>query len=815
MDSIALLSRITLVNDKFTLYFHDGHVLSHIVLNKSNEKIDFYNSKIIVTLLFKNFNIDLLLDKQPFDYNNIHHRKLIFVSYLFKDNILQELFPLNLTMLKNLIKTRNEDLLNIFKYLISSSLNQNDPFTLEMIIDDMPEELIDMLGSIETNKLAPTRKRQLSQELENNIEDDDINELIETSSDSDNNSTDNSVYTTPKQYQRKVRKLNANEVAIENMEPPKTFLPYPQINTKETKTGKLIAMFPTYFNSMELLKNTKIHLFFIPEEMENEHQRTLPNYELKPNINCIEFVMSVKEMQQVFGKIEDSKSLKTIAFNKDSIIDFQLMKIAYKNNLYSAIWKLKRFRVNTKKKVKKTNSRKNASFLNNVISNFVPSSDPDNAANVNSYNGKPSSPQSDPILQFSGLVLKPGETKYFQLYCILLACSDESHSFLKLTVTDFTKNTMIQQKYLIDKFLIDYNNKIDDNEGIRLIMYPNVFKPFNEKVKKLYNKEIKDMFIGTSKNLSDKGILCKMTIKANLYSDKLNAIVRECEPIPVDEFTSLTDHEKFYVEKLYSNTFPRITHYSQRFVLDYYKICFPFEWNNLKLVLTLPVKKNVPILNPHLLNNRERYGNKSIESDFEEDSESEDDSESESQEENGEDWKDDFDPENDANETDYTLFDDTSSEMLSSRFTEENDFYKLNQVPLSDRQIYTVKTEIVNVDCNKFYFEYFLRSQDNKDNFVDPRKTINAIINPTRRLKRFFNLTEAESKPDKILQSINSRYASDIKRIINQNFTLKLNRNYILLSKNVKLLTWSLVGVTMEELNPLNTNNTIEVKLEI
>ncbi|AQZ14562.1 CDC13 (YDL220C) [Zygosaccharomyces parabailii] len=153
----------------------------------------------------------------------------------------------------------------------------------------------------------------------------------------------------------------------------------------------------------------------------------------------------------------------------------------------------------------------------------------------------------DPLIWFNELRLAPGDVKYVSMIGLLVSCTFERSNYVSMVFTDFTTNQM-PQKYLFDRYLIEFENKLKQEEGFRTMMYPNQFRAFDAKIAAHYRHPLAALQQTGTENVSKHLILCRMSLKLKLYNDKLNAIVRECEPLT--NATVLTVQERAHVWKL-------------------------------------------------------------------------------------------------------------------------------------------------------------------------------------------------------------------------------------------------------------------------
>ncbi|CCF58629.1 hypothetical protein KAFR_0F00320 [Kazachstania africana CBS 2517] len=183
----------------------------------------------------------------------------------------------------------------------------------------------------------------------------------------------------------------------------------------------------------------------------------------------------------------------------------------------------------------------------------------------------------DPLILFKDLQLKLGEVKYADMMGLLVSCSFEKSSFTSMVFTDFTTND-IEQKYLFDRFIVSFDNKLQTNEGYRVIMYSNQFDQFNRAVKeKLGTEDIREMMKYNEANLTHCGIVCKLSLKIQFYNNKLNLIARAIEPVLFNTFIDRDTEERMALTYIY-NSLARFISLQDLEPYSYvYSKCFPIR----------------------------------------------------------------------------------------------------------------------------------------------------------------------------------------------------------------------------------------------
>ncbi|QLG74242.1 hypothetical protein HG535_0G01260 [Zygotorulaspora mrakii] len=317
------------------------------------------------------------------------------------------------------------------------------------------------------------------------------------------------------------------------------------LGTEKTLFGKIFGIYPPKVKVGQKLST--IHLYFIPKGWPYDSTQLLI-----PNVNCIEIaVLENSGLFEIFtALLQNSYGFDEKLMLNDFSITIERVEKELKDDLLTAAWSL--VEIGDEDLIKDLKIPKSVQLS-----------------------------KKDPFISLSELSLTTHDVKFVNIIGLLVSCSFESPSFVKMVLTDFTE-TKIPQKYLLDPFLIDFDNKLHSNMGVRAIMYPDKFEDFDNLIKREFRgKSIKDMFLpGAGCNISHRGIACKFLLRVNIYGGKLNAIVRECEPITcrmkkhVDNNNS---EEKNLLNQLYARAFNSIPLPSIRKFLQFYSTCFPYD----------------------------------------------------------------------------------------------------------------------------------------------------------------------------------------------------------------------------------------------
>lgn len=300
----------------------------------------------------------------------------------------------------------------------------------------------------------------------------------------------------------------------------------------------LQSMSPVGFKSLDDLDKFTLRLVF--------KQKTMVDELLIPNNNCCEVVIKNKlEYMETFGRLADTSSKLRKYLNGD--LNITVKKWKYEIRGYDSFkWTIEKLDFNpempVKEKVPEQGKCSNRYDFNSI--NFIDES------------------TRDQVIQFKDMIFEEENTaKFYIVFGYLLACSTDNSNYANFVFTDFTTNRKYEQKYTFDRYINDYNTKLDHDQSFRVISYYNHFNEFNMKVKAKYGKDLNAMVNENSqiadKNVSKYGILCRIVMKCKLYQSVLNLVERDIELL--DNLHELSIGEKPYIKELFNKTEPYLT----------------------------------------------------------------------------------------------------------------------------------------------------------------------------------------------------------------------------------------------------------------
>lgn len=153
----------------------------------------------------------------------------------------------------------------------------------------------------------------------------------------------------------------------------------------------------------------------------------------------------------------------------------------------------------------------------------------------------------DQLIWFKDLNPRGADVLYVRMIALLVSSDPrQQRNFASIIFTDFTKNPALKQYPLFDKFVIHYDNKLDEDEGMRSIMYTDHYCKFDKKIQKIYNKTLDQTYAPGSINHSDSRIVCLLTFKAKRYNGLLNAVAYGYEPIHAGTILTLEERRHLF-----------------------------------------------------------------------------------------------------------------------------------------------------------------------------------------------------------------------------------------------------------------------------
>ncbi|QLL32550.1 hypothetical protein HG536_0D00720 [Torulaspora globosa] len=314
------------------------------------------------------------------------------------------------------------------------------------------------------------------------------------------------------------------------------------LGSKLKLVGRMVGMFP--YSDVK----SPLQIYFVPCDWPS-----LEDTNLVPDVNCLELIVEAgSRLHELFTEVHKRPARFTDILKQESLpIEIVRTKWKLRDELHSSYWALRHI-------------EQEQEMLTRIQRLPAPSS---------------RSPR-DPFVLFKELVLdKAGDASYVRMIALLVSCTFEPSDYVGMIFTDFTQNPNMNQKTPLDPYLIDFDNRLQEHEGIRVFFYRNNFGEFDRKLKRIYGYSLENMFQPKEPgvkagNVTHKGIVCKLLLKVRRYDGKLNAIVRACEPLTTD-YNLRYEDERTHLNRFFRVALERLNWDSiSRFKGSYAK-CFP------------------------------------------------------------------------------------------------------------------------------------------------------------------------------------------------------------------------------------------------
>lgn len=293
---------------------------------------------------------------------------------------------------------------------------------------------------------------------------------------------------------------------------------------------KLLNMSPAFFRDYSEFKDKELKLYF--QKINSQEPYNLPN------MNCLEVIIkNDKNYLDCFGKLINNSS-KLRHFLKGNL-SLTIQRESFLCSDYKLLsWKIDNIEfVFENNEITKDKNDKEGGVIGNSI----------DISNIE-FTDETS---RDQVIQFKDMIFEEENSpKFYIMYGYLLSCSTENSNYANFVFTDFSKNSRYEQKYTFDRYIHEYSNKLEHDEGFRVISYYNHYEQFNEQIRSRYGKDLNDM-VQENNNLGDKnvskyGILCRLVVKTKLYQSTLNIVERDIQL--VSDLRSVTEAERPVLE---------------------------------------------------------------------------------------------------------------------------------------------------------------------------------------------------------------------------------------------------------------------------
>lgn len=568
IEFIALLTSISFRNSHFLLElqnFGNGEpdIIPYVVRMRCTSDESKKLAKMTIRLLFQWFDIDTpdrILD-ESFQPENLHWQSLTFVNckclYRSIDRtysvVLDDIKPYRTSTVLDTALNERETLqgkviFQIFQNLIIMDQKSTDQFKFTRLngfnIDFLKSiEQIRALGKESTKAAALSNPLFAATHLRSPVESQNEfdSQIMGNGGSFDTLGFDpiqesqSSVDTCSSKQPNK--RVKPNSSALQ----PKMSAAV-SLGTKLNLVGRMVGMLP--YTDVK----SPLQIYFVPYDWPS-----LEDTNLVPDVNCLELIVEPgSPLHELFTAVRERPARFRDILKQDNLsIEIARTKWNLRDGLYSSHWTLQHI-------------GQEQEMLTRIQKLPAPSPHP----------------HQYPLLLFKDLTFRrPQEAYFVRMIALLVSCTFEQSNYVGMIFTDFTKNPNMNQKTPLDPYLIDFDNRLQTHEGFRVFYFQNKFYEFDRKIKHIYGYPLKTMVQHREPgvnggNMTHKGIVCKLELKVQMFNDKLNALVRKCEPLTRDYNLPYED-ERIFSKRFYRVALERLNWDAIGRFKENYSKCFP------------------------------------------------------------------------------------------------------------------------------------------------------------------------------------------------------------------------------------------------
>ncbi|SCU98297.1 LAMI_0F13960g1_1 [Lachancea mirantina] len=198
----------------------------------------------------------------------------------------------------------------------------------------------------------------------------------------------------------------------------------------------------------------------------------------------------------------------------------------------------------------------------------------------------------DPLKTLSEIsVSLAGQTEFIRTFALLVGAKERGGGKMwKFVFTDFTSHRLNGQS-AFDSFIGNYDNRLEQDRAFVFIMYRDTLRRFSAALLNKLGCRFEDLFTGNDHNLTYRGIVCRLCIKAKLYNGSLDGIIRECEPVrymdPIE-----ADEVPFLVQ-FYTRCLQNVPEHILAANFNNYREFWPFQMNKDRVSMSLRSQKGM------------------------------------------------------------------------------------------------------------------------------------------------------------------------------------------------------------------------------
>ncbi|KAM3165064.1 CDC13-like protein [Lachancea thermotolerans] len=178
----------------------------------------------------------------------------------------------------------------------------------------------------------------------------------------------------------------------------------------------------------------------------------------------------------------------------------------------------------------------------------------------------------DPLKTFGEISISGNEVEFIRTFALLVSAKTFGSKMHKFVFTDFTSHPK-NKLSAFDSFLGSYTNRLPQDMAFPFVIYNDHFREFTTRLQRHTGYNFNQLYSGNDNNLSNRGIVCRLSLKVKLYSGGIDGIIRRCEPIVVTK--RLSKDEERHIAEFYDRAIRKIPQIVLLNNFDSYKTFFP------------------------------------------------------------------------------------------------------------------------------------------------------------------------------------------------------------------------------------------------
>ncbi|SCW03979.1 LAFE_0H03246g1_1 [Lachancea fermentati] len=379
----------------------------------------------------------------------------------------------------------------------------------------------------------------------------------------------------------------------------------------------------------------------------------------------------------------------------------------------------------------------------------------DSQASQESKTSNTSSQQfDDPIKKFEQLSIKAyGDVEFVRVFALLVAAKRRNGNMRKFVFTDFTSHPL-NKVSCFDSFIGSYRDRVSQDKAFMFIMYDDVFLKFSRALRSAIGCDFSELFTGSDHNLTHRGIVCEVVLKAKMYNGSIDGTVRSC--VPVKAQNNLRGEEKRALTSFYQTAIQRIPQYHLAEFFDNFSLFFP-----------LRMERNTVALDFFQLGSHKQAQSPSVHGKHRRSTETSSD------------------------KLNLAACPPSPLNLEATEFqiVKDIDIPSLHMIgKAAPHVLYDVRGKVVAMSLKGRQLAIHITNDCISQDLLDPSRILRIDIIGPENLSYFFSVRDYHAK------------YNEFDSFIGHEFSFKLSRTAVSINTSAKLLTWTPIECTLEEM---------------